>query len=509
MFKIKYLSEKNLVFGNRQEEKDPRIGLKYFGPYKHSSESTISDKIRVGIIGDKSTIEKTKQVLELLKEPISSYEPNKWLYLPYPGMSPKTSFNCSIEISPNWQQTILISEIDRILKIIDNNERIGEAAELYFQKIQNIRSEDNLPDVIICSLPKLIEYHCGISERTRGAKTPKPTELQSQLEEFKRNNQKFLTEWGIVPYIKEERRVKGYDFRNCLKGKTMGLKDAIPIQLIKETTLDAVLGYEPSKKTVKQSPATFAWNFSTGLFYKSNGKPWRLAKLREDTCYVGISFFRDKLSSNKDIQTSMAQVFAHTGEGLVLRGTDVYVDEKLKEAHMTAEQSENLLSDVLKKYENIAKRNPVRVVIHKKTLFSEAEVEGFTKAIGNLKKDFVTITTRKQGIRFMRCGSYPVLRGTMISLSEDEHILFTSGYIPRIRTYPGHRIPQPLLIKHKGDSEIIEICDEILGLTKLNWNTTAFSTYNPITIEFSEKVGDILSELKKGSVVQDHYRFYM
>jgi hypothetical protein len=109
----------------------------------------------------------------------------------------------------------------------------------------------------------------------------------------------------------------------------------------------------------------------------------------------------------------------------------------------------------------------------------------------------------------MRAGSYPVLRGTLITLSNKDYILYSSGYTPRIRTYPGHSIPQPLYITHIGDSEIKEIGDEVLGLTKLNWNTTAFSTYLPITLEFSQRVGQILSELEKGKQLQNHYKFYM
>jgi len=101
------------------------------------------------------------------------------------------------------------------------------------------------------------------------------------------------------------------------------------------------------------------------------------------------------------------------------------------------------------------------------------------------------------------------LRGTMIKLADNEYILYTSGYTPRIRTYPGHSIPQPLLIHHIGDSETKEICREILGLTKLNWNTTAFATYLPITLAFSKKVGEVLSELDKSKPIQNHYRFFM
>ncbi|MCH7561426.1 MAG: hypothetical protein IIC67_08715, partial [Thaumarchaeota archaeon] len=85
----------------------------------------------------------------------------------------------------------------------------------------------------------------------------------------------------------------------------------------------------------------------------------------------------------------------------------------------------------------------------------------------------------------------------------------SSGYSPRIRSYAGHRIPNPLRITHIGDSQNEEVAKEILGLTKLNWNTTAFSTAVPITIKFAEGVGRILSELAEDKALQDHYRFFM
>ena len=123
----------------------------------------------------------------------------------------------------------------------------------------------------------------------------------------------------------------------------MGIKNAIPSQLLRESTMDCILNYEKGKTSLRQEPASFAWNFSTGLFYKANGKPWRLAKLRQDTCYVGISFYQEK--GNRDMQTSMAQVFTSDGQGLVLRGTQVYVDEYSEEPHLTESQAYKLLKD--------------------------------------------------------------------------------------------------------------------------------------------------------------------
>jgi len=48
-----------------------------------------------------------------------------------------------------------------------------------------------------------------------------------------------------------------------------------------------------------------------------------------------------------------------------------------------------------------------------------------------------------------------------------------------------------------------------MGLTKLDWNTTAFSKQLPITLGFAQSVGKVLSELPTNIELKDHYRFYM
>jgi len=506
-FKAIYLKEQDLIFGGGNEEKDPKIGLKNFGPHTLEGESPSLEQIKLGIVGDKNSIEKGKEIIEKITNPIICTENNKWLYPHFPGLSKDTKFNCSVNLSKVWQSTILSEEIDKILEIVDSNERIGSVVELYLKKINEIMSEDNPPNVILCCIPKNIEEYCGISEKTRGAKRPKFTPIEKKIENMKKQNQSFLTDWG-VNLKPEKKKHKGYDLRNALKGKLMSLRPTAPIQLLKESTIDAILNYDSSSKKTRQDPASFAWNLSTALFYKANGKPWRLAKLTQGTCYVGISFYRDKLSYSKDMQTSMAQIFTADGQGLVLRGSDVYIDEKTKEPHLSEQQAKDLLSQSIKRYTEKSGSTPSRVVIHKSTNYTSAEKKGFSEVISGIKKDFVTLT-KNRGYKFMRVGAYPVLRGTLISLTRNKHLLYTSGYTPRIRTYPGHSIPQPILILHEGDSEIKDICDEILGLTKLNWNTTSFATYLPITLEFSNKVGEILSEADKESMLQPHYRFYM
>jgi hypothetical protein len=357
-------------------------------------------------------------------------------------------------------------------------------------------------------MPFDIEAYCGISERTRGAKRPKFTAAERERGRLLAQGQMLLEQWGFGIELERDRGEEDIDldFHNALKGKVM--EHGIPVQLLRESSARGFLYYGQPSVKVTQEPATFAWNLATALYYKANGKPWRLAKLRQDSCYVGISFFHNLLNPNRDVQTAMAQVFTHNGEGIVLRGTDVIVDPLRREPHMSERQSRELLAEALRTYQERAGRDPSRVVIHKTSLFSQDERQGFDTAIGRHAKDFVTISKRN-AFRFARVGQYPVLRGTMIYLDDDMCLLYTTGYTPRIRTYPGHRVPKPLLVIHYGDSEMKEICGEIMGLTKLNWNTTAFATYLPITLEFSQKVGRVLSELREGRLLQNHYRFYM
>lgn len=501
-----YIEEPDLVFGHRGEEKDPKLGLKHFGPYFSPSEQVPSPmQVRVGIVGSGTTITLTKRILKLLGNEIKSDEANRWLYPDFPGFRLDNNIQCSFVSSDTWNATITNSEMKYILEIADANERIAAASDLFVEKIEKITLEDSLPQVIICSLPLDIEIFCGISEKTRGAKRPKFTALEKTIAELKKKGQTFLLQW-IVDIDVGRKPPRSYDLRNALKGKAM--KFNVPTQVLRETTARAILEYPDSTYKIGQGPATFAWNLSTGLYYKAHGRPWRLAKLTFGTCYVGVSFYRNLLNPNLNLETSMAQIFTHSGEGFVLRGSDVTVDKHTREAHLTTTQANYLLTDSINKYTRKVGNPPNRVVIHKTSPFSEEEKQGFDEAIGKLPKDYVTIS-KNVDLRFLRTGKYPVLRGTLISLTSSQHLLYTTGFTPRIRTYPGLRIPRPLMITHLGDSEIKLICSEILGLTKLNWNTTAFSTQLPITLEFAQRVGKVLSEISADIKLQDHYRFYM
>jgi len=113
-------------------------------------------------------------------------------------------------------------------------------------------------------------------------------------------------------------------------------------------------------------------------------------------------------------------------------------------------------------------------------------------------------------MRLFREGSYPPLRGTYFSIEDDQHFLFTIGYIPYLETYPGAYVPEPWQItQHYGSSAPKDLLKEVLALTKMNVNTCAFADGTPITLSFSQKIGEIMKHIPDGGKVQPQYKFYM
>lgn len=113
-------------------------------------------------------------------------------------------------------------------------------------------------------------------------------------------------------------------------------------------------------------------------------------------------------------------------------------------------------------------------------------------------------------LRLLRFGEYPALRGTAVRLEPEHWLLYTNGYVPYLRTYPGPRVPLPLeILEMRGDTPEDELLREIIALSKMNWNSSAFSSALPITLMYAKQVGTILGELPSDEAPRPEYRYYM
>jgi hypothetical protein len=292
-----------------------------------------------------------------------------------------------------------------------------------------------------------------------------------------------------------------HDLRRAMKAEAMGF--GIPTQILLEETFRPKAGR-------RQDVATTAWNFFTALYHKADGHPWRLADAQPGTCYVGVSFFREFTENH--LRTSLAQAFTHTGDGFVLRGKPFQWDKSQGPSpHLSAANARDLLTEVIEVYKRHrdGEVRPDRVVIHKSSRFSADELQGFKEALQNIPF-WDLVAFGKRGTQFLRLGQYPPLRGTWVRFDDRNYLLYTQGYVPFLRTYPGMRSPQPQeILELYGTSPADTVMREILALTKLNWNSADFSCHEPITLAFSRRVGEILAELKPSINPQKEYKFYM
>lgn len=483
--KIRYIPEPFLQFG-MDSHICPRTGIYEYKPY--DIERVRPEKITIGIIGKSESIEEILTWMDSCKFHIDgkrSKNPHPQLFMNFCGFNKNVGFFSEIAYDDSYLRKLNNSDITSILKQkLSFEKTIRLIADLYLNEIKYLSKNKN-PDVIICALSE------NFIQSILQDQSVVPTDLEEE-------NQPTLNKSDdeVDEYLEVE-----HNFRRYLKAKSMQFH--VPIQIVRDRI---------SKPTSEmQDPATIAWNFYTALYYKASGTPWALIRKDsvETTCYAGISFYmsRDKTST----QTSIAQIFNELGKGVILRGEEVRVSKSNPVPHMNDEQAYNLLDYSLKEYYDAIKIYPKRLVLHKTSNFSPEEIYGFkqaTKKYNINQVDLITIQSSRY--RLYRAGEYPPLRGTQLSISDKQHLLYTRGSVPYFKTYTGMYIPCPIEVRlFEYDESPDIICDEILALTKMNWNNTQFDRRNPITIECARNVGEILKYLEEGDTMELKYSYYM
>lgn len=497
------LQEPTLLFGGSFPSSDPKLGISLYGPYSGVK------LIKIGIIGDRDTIAQTAQLLRECRGVIEG--PSKYPnWTPdFPGMSAQTPFGCDIDISEKWYQTVTSAELDRLDALNFVQEKISYSVDLFVKCLKNLHEREDAPEVVICSPPKRMMDACIPEEEYPQDHRPyRPSRQRTRHQSYQPYTVSSLLDF--MPEFKQARevlllRMSVENFHHLLKARAMEL--GIPTQVILPYTLRT---YAVGEGPKGQDKATFAWNLCVALIYKAGARPWRLADIPTGTCFVGISFYREKEAFGGQVGTSLAQVFTPEGEGLVLKG-DRFEWPSRRSPRLSEDGSRKLMDKALALYHQHTGQDPSRIVVHKSSKYSEEEQAGLKTALKSVPKyDLIAIGTRQRKIRFFRSGYHPIIRGTTIALPDSSWLLYTKGYVPFLKVYPGPRVPRPLeILQHVGDSPFDVVSREILGLTKLNWNSADFSSLEPITLQFSRQVGTILKELPIGVTPQTKYLYYM
>lgn len=509
---VEYLQEPKLQFGKYFEHQDTKTGLAEFGPFGKNVPGLHPSEIKLGFIGTRETIAGAKEWLEECGSEIESenakvirqkikeaddsptlfgdgifdddhvHEPLVRLYKilnrDFIGFSKDSEFESCFQMNERWDRTLRPDEIAKTLAIGDKQRRIWELVELFNENIRSLAETSPAPDIIILALT---------SEIVDDAYTVQVT--------------------GNF-YL---------NFRRAIKAKAM--KWGIPIQLVQRST---ILGKKPKGRRLPlQEKATRAWNFCTALYYKAQGIPWCPVTVESDTCFIGIDFFVAQENSDKlTMRTSVAQAFDYLGQGLVLRGDPFEWDAEQngKSPHLTQEGACRLVSETLQEYINVRGTPPKRVVVHKPSRYWGSdhgefnELDGFIEGIHSVFPgcDYDLVTLARSRVRLFREGQYPPARGTYFSIENKAHFLYTMGFIPYLETYPGSYVPEPWqIVERHGSSAPKDLFREVLELTKMNVNNCSFADGTPITLSFSEKIGEIMKHVSEEDDIQTSYRFYM
>lgn len=468
---IKLLNEPILQF-SRGEHICPRAGIYNFDV--SDIDSVRPDSIALGFVGLSESINK---VVNWIKHCRSHVDGKKStlsnLFTNFPGFNKNLAFKSEIVYDDSYIRKINNSTFEDLKKTAnDVDDLILKSIDLYLSEIKFLAKNKN-PDVILCVLDE------SFTKMVFGTKI---TEIDDDSSED------------------EDTLEIEINFRRLLKARSMEYN--VPIQIVRDRIA------KPTSEM--QDEATIAWNFFTALYYKASGTPWLLKKDNTSiTCFAGISFYKSR--DKKTTQTSVTQIFNENGNGVILRGSPVQESKKDRQPHLSEQQAYELLVNSLKEYYEAVKIFPQRLVIHKSSNYSEEEIIGFKRVAKEMKinsMDLVTIMPTN--FRLYRESDYPPLRGTLLSLDKQRHFLYTRGYVDYYGTYPGRYIPSPIEVRlFSFDESPEKICEEILYLTKMNWNNTQFDRKFPITIDCSRNVGEILKYLTDEQEPQIKYSFYM
>lgn len=500
-----FLGEPLLQFGHGQTAEDPHDGLALFGPAEPRSQ--MPDNI---VIGTPQGIELWKAWCAALNSPAACIDPARHrAWPPYPGFD--------VAFGATWPSPVRDCTMDATLLSVasrkpDKYDRAFAVASLYMDALDRLAKLDTRPALAICVVPDEVYEHCRPNSSVVASKQSEAARSKSEVKFLKQaindrnmgqsrmfdDDDPFVTETlGDLDEFEEARGLSP-DFRRQLKARMMAHE--LPVQIIKESTLritPQVRNGEPGTNPLSDR----LWNFSTAVFYKCGSKPWKTPWAREGVCYVGLAY---KLTEDGRNACCAAQMFLDSGDGVVFVGEfGPWYSSERGEFHLPPDKAEALLRGTIETYKQEDGRPLKEIFLHARSGIDPEEYQGFLRACPpEVKLVAIRVRQDRDGLRLFRYdehpnvskrGQHPVQRGVFWKRSDRYGLLFTNGFKPRIATYDGFEIPVPLAITiQHGDGDVMQVANDILGLTKLNYNSCQLGEGQPITVKYSDRVGEIL-----------------
>ncbi|MBK9121921.1 MAG: SIR2 family protein [Chloroflexi bacterium] len=270
------------------------------------------------------------------------------------------------------------------------------------------------------------------------------------------------------------------------------------------------------------------WWLSLAIYVKALRTPWALESIDADTAFMGVGYsIVRNAPKGRQIVVGCSHIFDSAGLGLGYRLSkveDPFFDRQ-KNPHLSREDARRSAENTQQLLYHAGRGLPKRIVIHKNTRFTRDEVAGFTEGFAGIASvDMIEISS-DHALRFTACtpsrngnlqaDNFPIRRGTAILLESKRALLWTHGVteavIPGRRYFLGGRhIPTPLQVtRHAGSSSLAVLAQEILGLTKMNWNNMDLYSKLPATIETAGMISRIGLLLERFGSPPYDYRLFI
>ena len=480
--RVHILEEPSLEFRYGQKMHDPRDGLTLFGPCD-VDESSHPKSLAYGVVGPPEGVALFRQWSAAMNAAWTDAPKNRVrLWPPFPGF--EAAFSTTWYPEPAWAHTLDRENLLDASRRRDSSERAYEVVNLYLDAFKAAEKLDERLAVMVCLIPDEVHQNCRPESRVIN-----PTGDYVSAE---RRASRKAGQLEMFASFEREQYELSVDFRRQLKARSMHY--GVPLQILRESTLKLSDDFTFGERQLTPL-SNRMWNLATALYYKGGGKPWRLATAREGVCYVGIAFRRADGKHGKNTACCAAQMFLNSGDGIVFLGQyGPWYSPQERQFRLSLDAAKALLKGALDTYSELHGKPLAEVFLHARSDISDEEFSGYAEACPR-DTALVGIRVRPErfGPRLYRFGTMPVLRGTFWEMSPRSGYLFASGFKPRLGTYDGWETPAPLLIDlQHGDANIVDVARDILGLTKLNYNACTLGDAQPVTIGFSDAVGEIL-----------------
>lgn len=303
-----------------------------------------------------------------------------------------------------------------------------------------------------------------------------------------------------------------FDLHNFIKA--FAVQKGISTQFVREKTIESELNCQ------------IAWSLSLALYVKALRTPWTLANVDDSTVFAGVGYSVGHNENGSEVIVGCSHIYTSDGQGVkykLSKITDVTFDSK-KNPFLSENEAYQLGLNIKELFYKSFTNIPKRVVIHKRTPFKFGEIKGIVESLscaGITNIDLVEISYEND-LKFFEfdknysIDGFPVRRGVCFAFNKNTAYLYTHGIAPSIRNpyfkyiKGGKSLPIPLkIVKHYGNGSLEQIATEILGLSKMNWNSFELYSKLPCTIESSNtiaKIGWMLSQYN-GAVYD--YRYFM